>query len=47
MAELEVLRRLQRMGEEIGEGELEKFAQLSAALETAFGGLGKAPSHAA
>jgi V/A-type H+/Na+-transporting ATPase subunit A len=47
MAELEVLRRLQRMGEEIGEDQLDKFTQLSAAVETAFAGLGKAPSHAA
>jgi V/A-type H+-transporting ATPase subunit A len=47
MAELGVLRRLQRMGEEIGEDQLDKFADLSAAVDTAFAGLGKAESHAA
>jgi V/A-type H+-transporting ATPase subunit A len=47
MAELGVLRRLQRMGEEIGEDQLDKFADLSAAVDTAFAGLGKASSHAA
>jgi V/A-type H+-transporting ATPase subunit A len=47
MAELDVLRRLQRMGEEIGEDQLDKFADLSAGVDTAFAGLGKASSHAA
>jgi V/A-type H+-transporting ATPase subunit A len=47
MAELDVLRRLQRVGEEIGEDQLDKFPQLSAAVDSAFAGLGKASSHAA
>ncbi len=41
IAEIEVLRRLQRMGEEIGEGELEKFSELSQSLEAAMAGLGE------
>jgi V/A-type H+-transporting ATPase subunit A len=47
IGELGVLRRLQRMGEEIGEGELEKFSDLSQSIEVAMAGLGKAASHAA
>ena len=47
IAELPVLRRLQRMGEEIGEDQLDKFSELSAALETAIADLEKAGSHAA
>ena len=47
MAELAVLRRLQRMGEEIGEDQLDKFAGLRAALDSAFARLGKVGSHAA
>jgi V/A-type H+-transporting ATPase subunit A len=46
IAELDVLRRLQRMGEEIGEGELEKFAGLAESVEAAMAALRKAPSHA-
>ena len=47
MAELPVLRRLQRMGEEIGEDQLEKFSELGASVEAAMAGLGKAATHAA
>ena len=47
IAELPVLRRLQRMGEEIGEDQLDKFPELGAALETAIADLEKAGSHAA
>ncbi len=47
IAELDVMRRLQRMGEEIGEGQLEKFAELGARVEAAIAGLGKAAVHAA
>jgi len=46
IAELPVLRRLQRMGEEIGEDHLHKFDELGARIEAAMAGLGKAP-HAA
>ena len=42
IAELDVLRRLQRMGEEIGEGELEKFSALSESVEAAMASLRKA-----
>jgi V/A-type H+/Na+-transporting ATPase subunit A len=42
IAELDVLRRLQRMGEEIGESELSKFADLGESVEAAMAGLGKA-----
>ena len=47
IAELPALRRLQRMGEEIGEDQLPKFGELGASIEAAMAGLGKAPSHAA
>jgi V/A-type H+-transporting ATPase subunit A len=47
MAELDVLRRLQRVGEEIGENHFEKFSELSAVIDAAMASLGKAPSHAA
>ena len=46
VAELDVLRRLQRMGEEIGESEVEKFSGLSESVEAAMANLRKA-SHAA
>jgi V/A-type H+/Na+-transporting ATPase subunit A len=46
IAELDVLRRLQRMGEEIGETELEKFAELTESVEAAMAALRKG-SHAA
>jgi len=46
IAELPVLRRLQRMGEEIGEDELAAFDDLRAALENAIEGLGAETSHA-
>jgi V/A-type H+-transporting ATPase subunit A len=39
MADLDVMRRLQRMGEEIGEGELQKFGDLGAQVEAAMAGL--------
>jgi len=47
IAELPVLRRLQRMGEEISEDQLQKFSELAVNVEAAMAGLGKAPSHAA
>ena len=47
IAELPVLRRLQRMGEEIGEEQLEKFSELRATLDAAIGDLEKAAPHAA
>jgi V/A-type H+-transporting ATPase subunit A len=47
IAELEVMRRLQRMGEEIGEQQLDKFAELGARVEAAIAALGKAAVHAA
>ena len=47
IAELDVLRRLQRMGEEIGESDLAKFADLGESVEAAMAGLRKAvPAHA-
>jgi len=46
IAELDVLRRLQRMGEEIGENMLEKFSDLGESVEVAMASLRKA-SHAA
>jgi V/A-type H+/Na+-transporting ATPase subunit A len=42
IAELDVLRRLQRMGEEIDESELSKFADLGESVEAAMAGLGRA-----
>ncbi len=47
IAELPVLRRLQRMGEEIGEDQLDKFSELRATLDDAVADLEKAGSHAA
>jgi len=47
IVELPLLRRLQRMGEEIGEDQLQKFGELGVSLEAAMAGLGKADSHAA
>jgi len=47
LAELPVLRRLQRMGEEIGEGQLEKFGELGVTVDAALAGLAKASTHAA
>jgi V/A-type H+/Na+-transporting ATPase subunit A len=48
IADLDVLRGLQRMGEEIGEGELGKFSELGERLEADIAGLAKAaPAHAA
>ncbi len=47
IAELPVLRRIQRMGEEIGEDEFERFDGLFAALEAALSGLGAEASNAA
>ncbi len=47
IAELPVLRRLQRMGEEIGEDQLQKFGELGASMETAMAALGTAASDAA
>ena len=47
IAELDVLRRLQRMGEEIGESDLAKFADLGESVEAAMASLRKAaPAHA-
>jgi V/A-type H+-transporting ATPase subunit A len=46
IAELPVLRRLQRMSEEIGEGQLEKFAELGASVDAAMANLQKASPHA-
>ena len=46
MTELPLLRRLQRMGEEIGEDQLQKFDELGASIGAAMAGLGKAASHA-
>jgi V/A-type H+/Na+-transporting ATPase subunit A len=47
IADLDVLRRLQRMGEEIGESELSKFAELGESVEAAVAGLAKvATAHA-
>jgi V/A-type H+-transporting ATPase subunit A len=47
MAELDVLRKLRRMGEEIGEDALDQVAQLRTELEAAMAGLDKAKPHAA
>jgi len=47
IAELEVLRRLRRMGEEIGEDRLPEFGALAMAIEVAMAGLGKAAPDAA
>jgi V/A-type H+-transporting ATPase subunit A len=47
VVELPLLRRLQRMGEEIGEDQLQKFGELGVSVEAAMAGLGKADSHAA
>ena len=47
IAELPVLRRLQRMGEEIDEDQLQNFGELGASIEAAMAGLGKASPHAA
>lgn len=46
IAELPVLRRLQRMSEEISEGQLEKFAELGVSVDAAMAGLQKAAPHA-
>jgi V/A-type H+/Na+-transporting ATPase subunit A len=46
IAELPVLRRLQRMGEEIGEGDANAFEDLLAQLESAVATLTGAPNHA-
>ena len=46
IAEMPALRRLQRMGEEIGEDELDAFDNLRATLENAIEGLGAPTSHA-
>jgi V/A-type H+-transporting ATPase subunit A len=46
IAEMPALRRLQRMGEEIGEDELDAFNHLRVALENAIEGLGAPSSHA-
>jgi V/A-type H+-transporting ATPase subunit A len=46
IAELDVLRRLQRMGEEISENEMEKLSDLTESVEAAMAGLGKATAHA-
>ncbi len=47
IAELPVLRRLQRMGEEIGQSDLSAFDGLRASLESAMAGLTKEETHAA
>jgi len=47
IADLAVMRRLQRMAEEIGEGQLDKFGELGASVDAAMAGLGKAATHAA
>lgn len=47
IGQLSVLRRLQRMGEEIGEGETQAFAELGEALESEVAGLEREASHAA
>ncbi|HZD90582.1 MAG TPA: V-type ATP synthase subunit A [Pseudolabrys sp.] len=47
IAELPVLRRLQRMGEEIGENALDKFPALRAALDGALADLARGTPHAA
>ena len=47
IGEIDILRRLQRMGEEIGEDEIDKFNELRSSLESAMADLIKADSHAA
>jgi V/A-type H+-transporting ATPase subunit A len=47
MAELAVLRKLRRMGEEIGEDDLDQVPPLRAELEAAMAALDKATPHAA
>ncbi len=47
MAELGILRRLQRMGEEIGEDRLDQIPALRADLEAAMADVERAPRHAA
>jgi V/A-type H+/Na+-transporting ATPase subunit A len=47
IGELPVLRRLHRMGEDIGEDRLEGLVALRAELDAAMAELGKAPAHAA
>jgi len=47
IAELSIMRRLQRMGEEIGEGQLDKFAELGVQVEAAMANLGRVSTHAA
>jgi V/A-type H+-transporting ATPase subunit A len=47
IAEIDILRRLQRMGEEIGEDQLDAFEELRAKMEQTFTALGKADDHAA
>jgi len=46
IAEMQLLRRLQRMSEEIGEDQLQKFNELAASMEAAMAGLGKAAPYA-
>jgi len=46
IAELAALRRLRRMGEEIGEDQLAKFSELGMAIEAAMAALGKAAADA-
>jgi V/A-type H+-transporting ATPase subunit A len=47
IAGLDVLRRVQRMAEEIGEDRLEGYEELSATVENAIAGLGRADADAA
>jgi V/A-type H+-transporting ATPase subunit A len=47
IAELDILRRVQRMGEEIGEDHIDQFAGLATALGAAMAALGKAAPDAA
>jgi V/A-type H+/Na+-transporting ATPase subunit A len=47
IAELEIFRRLQRLGEEVGEHQLDQFPGLQRELENALARLEKAASHAA
>ncbi len=46
IAEIDIMRRLQRMGEEIGEDEIDKFNELRSSLESAMADLTRAASHA-
>ena len=46
LAELDVVRTMRRMGEEVGEGDLERFAAMGMALDAAVAGLDKAKQHA-